>query len=247
MIHYHGTPCGGKVASAEEFIERSFVLIPWKRPDDLLRAMELSRGFMVDNSAFSFWTSGEKPRWSDYLKFCRGMCRHPRFHFAIIPDVIDGDEKDNAKLISKWEKDCFYPKKIEGCPVWHLHESMERLDRLCRHWDRVALGSSGNWSTPGTESWFNRMDEAFEVICDDDGYPRAKTHGLRMLRTDIIERYPFHSCDSTNAVQNGTREAAKSHVDSLWGSMTLARRIEQVRSPSMYTKREETLPLFHEF
>ena len=236
MHHYHGTPIGGTRASADEFATGRFVLIPWKRPEDLQRAMTLSRGFIVDNSAYSFWRNGHKPNWMEYIDWCRSFARHPRFQFALIPDVIDGTEEENDNLLRLWDRVGWTPIKITGCPVWHLHKSLERLDRLCDRFDHVALGSSGAWSIPGLESWFDRMDDAWDVICDDDGQPRAKTHGLRMLRSDIVSRYPFASCDSTNAVQNGIREAKKNGVDGGWGKATIARRIEMVQSPSTWVR-----------
>jgi len=229
MKHYHGTPIGGKKAKSIDFIESKFVLIPWKRPDDLEFAMEYSKGFIVDNSAFSFWSSGENPKWSDYVCWVKEFCNHPRFEFALIPDVIDGDTAENNRLIDFWQR---VAKNVPACPVWHLHESIDRLLWLVLNWERVAIGSSGQWSNPGqSDGWWERMDEAFNAICVD-GYPLAKIHGLRMLRRDIIERYPFASCDSTNAVQNGSREAAKNNVDSSWGQQTIARRIEAAQSPS---------------
>lgn len=239
MRHYHGTPIGGTRAAADEFATGRHLLIPWKRPEDLHRAMDFCRGFIVDNSAYSFWTTGEKPNWLDYVKWCKGFARHPRFDFALVPDVIDGSEKENDELLRLWDKHAWHPIKIRGCPVWHLHESLERLDRLCSgRWEHVALGSSGQWPTPGHGGWWDRMDEAFEVICDKDGFPRAKMHGLRMLRPDIVERYPFASCDSTNAAQNGKRESIKNKVDTLWGKATIARRIELAQSPSRWTRGE---------
>jgi len=234
--HYHGTPIGGTRASADEFADGRLVLVPWKRTEDLERAQTLSRGFMVDNSAFSFWNTGEKPNWLEYVKWCRCFARHPRFDFAIVPDAVDGSEKDNNDLLRIWDKHGWHPVKIAGCPVWHLHESLDRLKMLCRRWDRVALGSSGQWPNPAVGSWWDRMDEAFDVICDEDGFPTAKIHGLRMLRSDIVTRYPFASCDSTNAVQNGTREAKKNHVDTGWGKATIARRMERSQSPSRWVR-----------
>jgi hypothetical protein len=235
MRHYHGTPIGGTRAAADEFAERRHILIPWKRPEDLGRAMKLSRGFMVDNSAFTYWSTGESPDWDEYATWCLSFARHPRFDFAIIPDVIDGDEPDNDGLIRMWSEKCC---RVSACPVWHLHESLDRLKRLCQQWERVALGSSGQWPTPGVDSWQNRMDDAFDAICDEDGFPLARIHGLRMLRGDIVQRYPFASCDSTNAAQNGTREAGKNGVDSLWGKTTIARRMELVQSPSRWVRGE---------
>lgn len=234
MRHYHGTPIGGKRAAADEFAERRLLLVPWRYPQDLKCAMSLSRGFIVDNSAFTFWRTGEKPDWHDYIKWVKGFARCPRFDFALIPDVIDGSEQDNNDLIKLWDKHAWHPVRIRGCPVWHLHESLDRLDKLVQRWEQVAIGSSGDWPNPGVGKWWDRMDDAFRVICDGDGYPRARIHGLRMLRSDIIERYPLASADSTNAGQNGSREAEKNGVDTLWGAMTVARRIERAQSPATW-------------
>lgn len=245
MRHYHGTPIGGKKACADEFAEGRLLLIPWKDARDLDRAMAFSRGFIVDNSAFSFWRTGEKPNWHKYIKWCKEFARHPRFDFALIPDVIDGSEEENDKLISMWNKQAWHPVFVAGCPVWHMHESIERLQRLCRHYDRVAIGSSGQWPRPGVGSWWTRMDEAFDAICDESGFPAAKIHGLRMLNPSIVERYPFSSCDSTNAVQNGSREASKNRVDALWGQKTIARRIESSQSPCRWVKStDQSMELF---
>lgn len=241
MMHYHGTPIGGKSAGAAEFIAGRFVLVPWKRPDDLLKAMECSRGFVIDNSAFSFWSTHEAPDWQEYVAWLHSFARHPRFHWAIIPDVIDGGERENDALLQQWFTWNGQAAKasgvmVRGVPVWHMHESLDRLFRLCRNYSRVAIGSSGQWPTPGVGGWWDRMDEAFDRIIDGQGYPIAKIHGLRMLRRDIIERYPLASADSTNAVQNGARESLKIGTDTAWGAMTLARRIEQSQSPSSWVK-----------
>lgn len=230
MIHYHGTPIGGKAHEAANFMDGRFVLIPWKNKDDLSRAMECSRGFIIDNSAFSFWSTKETPDWRLYANWVNETARHPRFNWAIIPDVIDGSEEENDSLIESWKS----WSSVEGVPVWHMHENLDRLFRLCCNYDRVAIGSSGQWPTPGVGSWWDRMDEAFDRIVDEQGYPIAKIHGLRMLRRDIIERYPLASADSTNAAQNGNREGKKIECGTFWGQMTLARRIEQAQSPSKW-------------
>ena len=46
------------------------------------------------------------------------------------------------------------------------------------------------------------MSEAMDVICDSDGRPACKIHGLRMLDVDIFSRFPFSSADSTNIGRN---------------------------------------------
>lgn len=237
MIHYHGTPIGGKADSAARFMTGRFVLIPWKSPGDLAKAMECSRGFVVDNSAFSFWSSGEKPNWFDYMKWVDSFCRHPRFGWCIIPDVIDGSESENDMLIDRWHRwmgQLKSGKRLNGVPVWHMHESIDRLRKMARLWPRIAIGSSGEWPTPGVGRWWDRMDEAVSSIIDEDGYPICKIHGLRMLRGDIVERYPFSSCDSTNAAQNGCTVGKKLGVETLWGQTVIAERTESRQSPGKF-------------
>tara|TARA_R110001632_G_scaffold215943_1_gene343272 strand:+ start:506 stop:700 length:195 start_codon:yes stop_codon:yes gene_type:complete len=64
----------------------------------------------------------------------------------MMPDVIDGGEKENDKLLKEW------PKELKGCgvPVWHMNESDERFIRLCSEYDRVAIGSCGEYDIKKT-------------------------------------------------------------------------------------------------
>ena len=131
-----------------------------------------------------------------YIDWCEEWCQHPGFDWAIIPDVIDGSEAENDAMIAGW------PRSIAGVPVWHMHESLDRLECLCRDWRRIAIGSSGAWPTPGRRGWWNRMIEVMGVVCDEEGRPRTRLHGLRMLSTEIFPKLPFASADSTNVAQN---------------------------------------------
>lgn len=198
MIHYHGTPCGATREDVARFLKARHALISFFRPEDLATAAEVCQSFCIDNGAFSAWKSGKTIEdWGEYYEFCEQWYRHPAFDWAIIPDVIDGSEEQNDELLHDW------PSDIEGIPVWHLHESLDRLDRLC-NWPRIALGSSGDWATVGTPSWWNRMAAAMEVCCTDAGQPRTKLHGLRMLDPEVFTRLPLASADSTNAVRNSS-------------------------------------------
>lgn len=204
MIHYHGTPCGGERQQVAKFVAGRHVLIPWPRDEDIGAAAEACQSFCLDNGAFSAWRTGEPVvDWAGYYEWVAVWSRHPGFDFAIIPDVIDGTERDNDRLVSEWEDRVRRPHTT-GAPVWHLHESLERLSRLVHGWPRVCLGSSGTYSTPGTESWWSRIAEAMTVACDVDGRPIAKLHGLRMLDPAVFHRIPLASADSTNAARNSS-------------------------------------------
>lgn len=235
MIHYHGTPFGGKRLASYAFMRRRFFLIPFLRPEDIGAVAEYSVGFCLDNSAFTAWKQGDAIDWREYVDFCEQWHRHPRFHFALIPDVIDGDEAENDALLTKWYK--WTKRKIDGVPVWHLHESLERLGRLMVGHSRVALGSSGEYQTPGSERWHKRMREAMSVLCDSEGRPKVKIHGLRMLATDIVKRYPFASADSTNVAQNKemvARFGMYKPPSTEQRAANIADRIEAVNSPATF-------------
>jgi hypothetical protein len=235
LIHYHGTPLGGTRLSAFAFMKRRHFLVPFARPEDIGAVAEYSVGFCLDNSAFSAWKKDTKIDWRKYVDWCFEWYRHPRFRFALIPDVIDGDEAANDELLTKWYR--WTKCKITGVPVWHLHESLDRLERLMHAHERIALGSSGEFQTPNTERWHLRMAEAMQTLCDADGRPKVKIHGLRMLSPDIVRRYPFESADSTNVAQNKeliARFGMYKPPSTEQRAASIADRIESINSPATW-------------
>lgn len=197
MIHYHGLPITPATAAAEA-IGGGHAFVSFIHPVQLGLALEVAQSFALDNGAFSAWTSG-KPisQWGTFYEWVESIRRHPGFDFACIPDVIDGNEDDNDWLVDEWP----FPKHV-GAPVWHMHESIERLIRLSTEWPRICIGSSGQFSTVGNQAWWTRMDEAMSAICDDHGQPHCKLHGLRMLNPKVFSRLPLASADSTNIGRN---------------------------------------------
>lgn len=200
MIHYHGLPITPATAAARA-IAGGHAFVSFRYPDQLGLVLECASTFAVDNGAFSAWRSG-KPitDWSEYYDWVAELHRYPQFDFAVIPDVIDGDETANDALLAEWPWRDRAPHV--GAPVWHLHESLDRLARISLDWPRICFGSSGEFAQIGTASWWNRMAEAMDVVCDRSGRPVCKLHGLRMLDPAIFMKFPFASADSTNIGQN---------------------------------------------
>jgi len=156
------------------------------------------QSFAIDNGAFSAWKAGEPIQdWRPFYDWAAQCKLIPSCDFAVIPDVIDGGEEDNDALLAEWP----LPKWF-GAPVWHMHESMERLERLAAGYPRICIGSSGEFATIGTTAWWGQMARAMRVLCDDDGRPMCKLHGLRMLDPAIFTKLPFASADSTNIGRN---------------------------------------------
>lgn len=200
MIHYHGLPITPTTAAVRA-INGGHAFVSFHRPDQLGIAIECAQSFAVDNGAFSAWKSGRPVAdWEQFYAWVAELHRYPMFDFAVIPDVIDGDEAANDALLQEWPWRLTAPHV--GAPVWHLHESLDRLDRLVSQWPRICLGSSGEYAQIGTDAWWARMDEAMRIICDKEGRPAAKLHGLRMLNPAVFTRFPFASADSTNIARN---------------------------------------------
>ena len=148
---------------------------------------------MLDNGAFSLWRQGKATDWDGYYQWGAPWLDYPTT-WAVIPDVIDGDEADNDALVRAW------PFGLRGAPVWHLHEPIGRLVRLADEWPRVCVGSSGAYASVGTASWHRRMEAAMNALCGNGPVPVW----LHMLRGMALagSQYPFASVDSTDIARN---------------------------------------------
>ncbi|MGB0685281.1 MAG: hypothetical protein ACPGQD_03705 [Planctomycetota bacterium] len=182
---------------------------------------EITQSFALDNGAFSLWSSGQRVNFDAFAQFVREWHLHPGFDWCLIPDVIDGSEQENEATVWRWLDAGF--SRFSSVPVWHLHESLHYLDRLASAFPRIALGSSGEWATPGTERWWERIAEAMSVACDDRGRPRAKLHGLRMLDPTVFSSIPLASADSSSVARNVG-------LDSRWQRGYLAGISKEVRA-----------------
>ena len=108
--------------------------------------------------------------------------RHP--HWAVLPDVIDGDEEANDALL----KANPLPRQFVA-PVWHLHESLDRLRRLADEWPRLCFGSSGAYATPGNSAWVSRIEAAWELLEKSGRKPWV--HMLRAMKEAGQGPWPF--------------------------------------------------------
>ncbi len=194
MIHYHGTPIT-PIAALYQLSGRHFC-VSHTHPADVARCHQIGQSVMLDNGAFSAWKAGKATDWPGYYAWADRWLDCPTT-WAVIPDVIDGNEADNDALLAEWP----LPKWF-GAPVWHMDESLDRLERLANTYPRICIGSSGEYATVGTTAWWGQMARAMRVLCDDEGRPLCKLHGLRMLNPEIFSRLPLSSADSTNVAQN---------------------------------------------
>ena len=233
MIRYHGLPINPQTAAVQA-VDSGHAFVSWADTHPLGLAVMCCQSFAIDNGAYPAWKA-KKPikDWTPFYQWALECKRIPNCDFAVIPDVIDGTEDENDRLVRAWPLGESF-----GAPVWHMHESMNRLRWLVREFPRVCLGSSGKFAQVGTAEWWGRMAAAMKVVCDEEGRPKTRLHGLRMLNPEIFRHLPLSSADSTNIARNiGIDKAWKGTYQppTKEARATVMRaRIESVRAPSRW-------------
>lgn len=193
MICYHGLPVTPETAALAA-VRAGHAFVSFSHARVLPLAVSVCQSLAIDNGAFGAWRKGQPVQdWADYYAWAEECLHIPSCDFAVVPDVIDGDEAQNDQLLAE----CPLPPWF-AAPVWHMHESLDRLARLMALYPRVCLGSSGDFAKVGSSQWWGRMAQVMRMACDDRGRPRARLHGLRMLNPEVFRHLPLASADSTN-------------------------------------------------
>lgn len=214
MIRYHGGPITPETAALAAW-RRSHAMISFANPGQATLAFAVADSVAIDNGAWPIFAAGKGCiDVNAYHEFVLTWARHPAFDWCLIPDIIDGSEEDNARLIDEWPLD-----EAISVPVWHMHESLGHLKMLVDLYPRVAIGSSGQFVAIGTGEWWGRISEAMGVVCDADGRPIAKLHGLRQMNPTVFSVIPYASVDSTNVARN-------IGIDSAWTGSYIPKRKE---------------------
>jgi hypothetical protein len=95
-IHYHGTPITPNRVMLE--MAGAHFCVSHAAPAQVKLCHEIGQSVMLDNGAFSVWKRGHEPDWSAYYEWCDRWLDYPTT-WAVIPDVIVGDERDNDALL----------------------------------------------------------------------------------------------------------------------------------------------------
>lgn len=194
MIHYHGGVLHTDAVQEWEYTGRNFC-VSYAYPEKIELYHRIGQSVMLDNGAFSLWKNGTPTDWPGYYRWCEPWLEW-QTTWAIIPDIMDGDWRDNAKLIKEW------PFGDKGAPVYHMPEPLQVLEDYCEEWPLVCVSiSSEHYGTINSAPWRKRMDEMMDVACDADGFPKAKLHLLRGLKFSGGP-YPLYSADSASVARS---------------------------------------------
>lgn len=159
-------------------------------------AHRIGQAVMLDNGAYSKFTKGHATDWPAYYAWTDRWLAYPTT-WAVIPDVIDAPSQEQDGLLNEW------PHGERGAPVWHMDEPITRLLRLTETWPRVCIGSTGEYWEILSDTWRERMDEAWNLLAAN----HRRTPYVHMLRGMqlALREWPFASLDSTDVAQNHHR------------------------------------------
>lgn len=198
MIHYHGTPITPRTV-LYELAGRNFC-VSFADHRDVKVCHQIGQSVMLDNGAYSVWRRGIEVDWDAWWAWAEPWLQFPTT-WAVLPDSIDGDEEANDRLLAEW---AWMSAGYQTAPVWHLHESLGRVERLADTFGRVCFGSSGAYSIVGSDTWRRRVTEAFDAISEPSGRV-PWVHMLRGMRLSG-DVFPFGSVDSTDICRNHNRD-----------------------------------------
>lgn len=226
-IHYHGTPITGGPTIVDDSGRRvpnaAFLsmagrcfCVSFAAPGQIKLAHDIGQSVMHDNGRFTAWQKGEKicEDWRPYYRWVEPLIANA-VHWAVIPDEIEADAEVQDALLKQW------PFGDRGAPVWHLHEPLDRLYRLCDEHKRVCFGSSAEYAVVGADIWRERMDDAFNGLEQRHGRRLPWLHMLRGMQA-VRWDYPFASVDSTDVGRNHHRKKScvgAAMMAALWDSI----------------------------
>lgn len=231
-IHYHGTPITPRTVL--QSLAGKHFCVSFAADRDLEECHRIGQSVMLDNGAYSLWKLNPRVytyTWDAFYSWARPWLDY-QTTWLVIPDVIGGSEEENDRLLSR------YAQRMGGyrqaAPVWHLHESLDRLERLVQGFERICLGSSGEYAVIGNDVWNNRVNEAFNLICKGSGAPSCWIHMLRGMSL-AGSPYPFASVDSTDVARNHNRPQNN--------AKEMADRWDALQCPARWTSRPIQRPL----
>lgn len=179
---YVNIPAGTKIDIA---ILESFYYI-----DDWIKAIiPYLKHFLLDSGAFTFFTSGKKVDWDDYVDRYAEFIKEfdVKDFFELDIDPLVGYKRVlelRERLETKAERPCI--------PVWHKSRGKAEFLKMCDAYDYVAIGGIVSKEIKPPEYKY------FPWFIEQAHRRGAKIHGLGFTNLEGMVKYHFDSVDSTS-------------------------------------------------
>lgn len=151
----------------------------------------------LDSGAFSAHTLGVTINIEDYCRYIienRDIIRHE--DNVCMASVLDGIGDDKKT----WENQMTMERLgATPLPCFHFGEDDRYLDWYVKRYPYITIGGLVGKSNPDVIKWLDRIWERY--LLDGSGKPKLKVHAFGVTRIDLMERYPWHSVDSSSWIQ----------------------------------------------
>jgi hypothetical protein len=178
----------------------------------------------LDSGAYTAYTLGKEVDLKAYVKYIQHNWDLIRVEDGIpMASVLDGigDPLQTWRNQLAMEELGFKP-----LPCFHAGEDERYLEWYVANYQYITLGGLVGSSTQSLMVWLDRVWDRYLV--DGAGRPKVKVHGFGITSIPLMERYPWHSCDSSSWIQSA---AFGTIVHPKHGSLTVS-----AKSPSIHDK-----------
>lgn len=152
----------------------------------------------VDSGAFSAFTLGVK---IDLVGYCDWIKRNEDIVLVedgiVMASVLDGIGDPQETYENQLAMEAH---GVRPLPCFHAGEDERYLEWYVANYDYITLGGMVGSSTKQLSVWLDRMWDRY--LTDGSGNPRLKVHGFGITAIPLMERYPWHSCDSSSWIQS---------------------------------------------
>jgi hypothetical protein len=147
---------------------------------------------LLDSGAFSVSKSKGQIDLQEYIKFIYKWMDYLEGYFVL--DVINEAEPTwvNQRIMED--------AGLKPIPVYHQATEIKYLHK-CMDYEFFGMGGVGGKGYSFKEI-VETHNKTWNIICDNNGYPKNKVHGFGITSPKIMLRFPFWSVDSTSWVIN---------------------------------------------
>lgn len=152
----------------------------------------------LDSGAFSAYTLNitlSVEEYCDYIKRNSDILRMDGN--AVMASVLDGIGDPLQTWRNQHEMEA---RGVRPLPCFHAGEDERYLEWYVKNYEYITLGGMVGSSTKQLCIWLDRIWDRY--LTDGSGRPRLKVHGFGITAIPIMERYPWHSCDSSSWIQS---------------------------------------------
>ena len=151
----------------------------------------------VDSGAFSAWSLGVEinlPKYCNYIKDNLDIIRTE--DGIVMASVLDGIGDPLQTYRNQLDMEYLGAKPL---PCYHYGEDERYLEWYMANYDYITIGGLVGKPKHLQIKWLDKVWGQY--MTDGAGRAKIKAHGFGVTSIELMERYPWYSCDSSSWIQ----------------------------------------------